>query len=149
MGANPSSAAPSARPGVLAVAKVFVPAPAAIVLACALAIWWAGAARADTARTEIEALLVAVGQSGCAFVRNGEEHSPTDAEDHLRLKYRRGARYADTAEHFIERLASKSSWTGRPYTVRCPEAPEQPASTWLHGLLRAQREARDARSNPE
>ena len=32
-----------------------------------------------------------------------------DAADHLRLKHRRGKRYATSAETFIDRLASKSS----------------------------------------
>lgn len=119
---------------------------AVFVAACVSGFCWAAAAPAgaEAANAEIESLLVAVGQSGCGFVRNGKAHGSAEAEEHLRLKYRNGARYADTPEHFIDRLGSKSSWTGQPYRVRCPGEPEQPASEWLHGLLRAQREAAGA-----
>lgn len=110
-------------------------------LACTTLISWAGPASADSAQAEIEALLVQVGRSGCGFVRNGSEHSSVEAEKHLRLKYRKGKRYADTPESFIEKLGSGSSWTGEPYRVHCPGQPEQLSSTWLTGLLEAQRRA--------
>ena len=36
------------------------------------------------------------------------------------MKYRRGKRYASTTEKFIERLASKSSMSRKPYYIECP-----------------------------
>lgn len=89
----------------------------------------------ETAELEILALIDAVKNSDCDFVRNGDRHNATDAADHLRLKYRRGRRYADTAEHFIDRLASKSSWSGKPYYIEC-EGERRPSGEWLHDALR-------------
>ena len=106
--------------------------------------WLSGApALADaTTDAEIEYILTTVGQSECVFVRNGSEHSASDAEIHLRLKYRKGARYVDSSEDFIDRLASGSSWTKQPYQIRCPGRPETKASPWLHSMLRDYRQAK-------
>lgn len=95
---------------------------------------------AATAESEIEQLLEFVAQSGCEFERNGSSHSSVDAADHLRLKYRRGKRYVSSAEQFIDRLATESSWTGKPYMVRC-EGREQPSGAWLYQALEEQRSA--------
>ena len=93
------------------------------------------AALADTAaETEIRALIQAVAESGCEFNRNGSVHSAEAAAEHLELKYSRGKRYAHSAEAFIERLASKSSWSGKPYQMAC-DGEEQPAGDWLTATL--------------
>jgi hypothetical protein len=93
------------------------------------------AAFADTAAdTEIRALIQAVAESGCEFNRNGSVHSAEAAAEHLELKYSRGKRYAHSAEAFIERLASKSSWSGKPYQMVC-DGEEQPAGDWLTATL--------------
>ncbi len=83
---------------------------------------------------EIEYLLDFVAKSGCTFVRNGSAHDPADAADHLRLKYSRGSRYVNSAEQFIDRLATASSWSGKPYTVTCAGKTE-PSGEWLHRAL--------------
>jgi len=75
--------------------------------------------RADQTATEIDYLLSTIGQSDCVFVRNGKEYDAQDAEAHLRMKYRRGKRYAPTTEKFIERLASMSSMSKKPYFIEC------------------------------
>ena len=95
---------------------------------------------ADEADQEIQHLLTFVENSGCNFHRNGTDHDSAAAADHLRLKYSRGGRYADTAEHFIDRLASESSWTGRKYTVTCQGVTE-PSGEWLHRELDAYRDS--------
>ena len=94
----------------------------------------AGVSAADQAEKEIQYLLEFVAGSGCSFVRNGTEHDPAAAADHLRLKYSRGGRYVDSAEHFIDRLASESSWTGKDYTVTC-DGKTEPSGDWLHRAL--------------
>lgn len=95
------------------------------------------AALADDTNTQLEisALLEAVAASGCAFTRNGSEHDSEEAADHLRLKARRGKSYYDSPDQFIDRLATKSSWSGKPYSVQCPGEPSQDSRDWLHGLL--------------
>ena len=96
-------------------------------------------ARADThADAEIQALIQAVAESECEFNRNGSRHSAEAAAEHLELKYSRGKRYADSAEAFIERLASKSSWSGKPYQMIC-DGEIQPAGDWLTMRLEALR----------
>ncbi|MEM1114328.1 MAG: DUF5329 domain-containing protein [Pseudomonadota bacterium] len=96
------------------------------------------AAATDQAEREIQHLLSFVEASGCTFHRNGSDYDSADAADHLRLKYRRGARYADTAEHFVDRLASQSSWSGKPYSVSC-DGDTEPSGEWLHRELEAYR----------
>ena len=89
----------------------------------------------DAADQEIGFLITSVEESGCVFVRNGDEHSSEDAADHLRLKYRRGKRYAGSAEQFIERLASESSWTGKPYYIQCADTGKHLSKDWLTDQL--------------
>ena len=84
---------------------------------------------------EVEHLLSAVGSSNCLFIRNGTEHPPAEAESHLRMKYRKGARYISSADDFITRIASKSSWSGKPYQIQCPNKESEPSSQWLNNQL--------------
>jgi hypothetical protein len=104
-----------------------------LLLAFALALPGAATAGAE-AEQEVAYLLEFVASSGCTFVRNGEDHDSADAADHLRLKYSRGKRYAGSAEQFIDRLATASSWSGDPYTVTC-EGKTQTSAQWLHRAL--------------
>ncbi|MEP4146666.1 MAG: DUF5329 domain-containing protein [Halioglobus sp.] len=83
---------------------------------------------------EVEYLLSYVASSGCTFHRNGSDHDAAGAADHLRLKYRRGGKYVNNAEQFIDRLATESSWTGRKYTVTCG-GEQQGSGEWLHRAL--------------
>lgn len=110
-----------------------------LILAVALALPGVALARADAeADAEIQYLLGFVAASGCTFVRNGDSHDSADAADHLRLKYDRGGRYVNSAEQFIDRLATESSWSGDPYTVTC-EGNTEPSGKWLHRALADQR----------
>lgn len=97
---------------------------------------WNTPARAvePEAQLEINRLLEKVADSGCDFERNGSLHSSTDAASHLALKYERGERYVDTTEDFIDRLATKSSWSGKPYWVICA-GERAPSGDWLRVLL--------------
>jgi len=95
---------------------------------------------AEEADVEIEHLITAVADSGCTFIRNGSRHDAEDAASHMRMKYRRGKRYAPTAELFIERLASKSSFSGKPYAIECPGSDAVPSGEWLTARLQQFRE---------
>jgi len=92
---------------------------------------FAATARGEDAAVEIDYLASAVGSSGCTFIRNGKRHDAADAEAHLRMKYRRGKRYAPTAELFIERLASRSSISNKPYYIECTGQEPVETGTWL------------------
>ena len=120
-------------------------------LACALLIFAFGALSARTeaapapagerAQREIAALIDGLGASGCRFERNGSWYDAKTAKAHLQKKYdylrKRGM--ADTAELFIERAASESSMSGKPYHVRCPGAAAEPSRLWFERKLRAVR----------
>lgn len=112
--------------------------PVLVTTACCL---WSNA-HADDPAAEIDYLLTAVGSSHCVFIRNGKRYSAADAEEHLRMKYSRGKRYAPTAEAFIERLASRSSMSTKPYSIDCPGEEGMPSGRWLAEKLAAYRKAR-------
>jgi len=99
------------------------------------AVLYVSGANADTAG-EIGNLLSAVGKSDCAFIRNGRKYSALEAEAHLRLKLRRGQRYATTTEKFIDRLASNSSITRKPYKIECDNHQPIDSAEWLTAKLK-------------
>lgn len=98
--------------------------------------------------TEIDALLLAVSTSDCVFIRNGKEHDTEDAVSHLQMKRRKGGRYFSTTEEFIERIASKSSFSGKPYEIRCGDADPQPAADWFGDRLQELRQVEAASAAP-
>lgn len=51
------------------------------------------------------------------FVRNGSKYSAKEAAEHLRKKYNYAKDDIKTATEFIEELASKSSMSGKEYTI--------------------------------
>ena len=108
-----------------------------LIAALLIAVCATAMADADT-DAEVQHLLEFVETSGCTFHRNGSDHDSADAADHLRLKYSRGAKYVDSADQFIERLASESSWTGKDYTVTC-DGTTRPSGEWLQEALDAYR----------
>jgi len=89
----------------------------------------------DNTEQEIDYLLNTVASSDCVFIRNGKEHGPEAARDHLNLKRRRGKRYYTTADEYVEKLASSSSWSGKPYFIRCGDSEQQPAGEWFMAVL--------------
>ena len=89
---------------------------------------------------EVVYLLGWVAESGCTFVRNGDEHPSAEAAEHLEMKYNRVRRWIDDADEFIDRIASGSSISGRAYLVRCPGVAEQASRDWLTRALQQHRE---------
>ncbi len=84
-----------------------------------------------------EALLTELGkQQNLTFTRNGTEHSAVDAESHLRLKLGKTHKRLQTAEQFIDNVASKSSITGEQYQVKDGQDKIIPANKYLHDLLK-------------
>lgn len=96
----------------------------------------------DAMESEIDYLLAVVADSGCTFIRNGKQYSAKDARDHLSMKRRRGKRYYDSSDEFIERIASKSSWSGKPYKIQCDDDLEEPAGEWFSKALLEYRDSR-------
>ena len=99
------------------------------------------AAPPRTSRDEIEHLIHYVETSECQFDRNDEWRSGVDAAAHLRDKYNYVLFFwgKPTAEQFIKDIASNSSYSGRPYVVRCGNGPLTPSADWLFQELRRYR----------
>ncbi len=121
----------------------FVATAALAVSAFAASAAPTAASTAKAAQREIDGLIAALGDSGCEFERNGSWHDANKARAHLQKKYdylrKRGL--ADTAELFIERGASKSSMSGKPYRVRCPNKAVDTAAHWFEQRLQMLRTA--------
>lgn len=98
------------------------------------------AARAEppvNVQIEVNFLLGYVEGSGCAFYRNGTWHDARTAQAHLRDKYNYLAarNLITTTEDFIDRAATESSLSGRPYAVRCNGGAMVTSSQWLRDEL--------------
>jgi hypothetical protein len=97
----------------------------------------ARAAPPAIAQTEVNYLLGFVESSGCEFYRNGSWYDSKKAQAHLRYKYEMLAagNQITTAEDFIEKAATKSSLSGRPYQVRCRGDDAVTSNQWLRDEL--------------
>jgi hypothetical protein len=83
---------------------------------------------------EIEALIKRIESSAIVFVRNGEEHTPQEAADHLRSKWKQSGGKITTKQAFIDQLATKSSMTGELYYVILKDGRKIKAADWLKNL---------------
>lgn len=111
----------------------------ALVLLAAIAAPLAGAAEPLPAaeRAKIDSLIVFIEKlPNATFIRNGKSYDAATAAKFLRGKWRNRANEIRTAEEFIERVATKSSTSGKPYLVRLENGREIPAATLLREHLR-------------
>jgi hypothetical protein len=101
------------------------------------------ATAASVADVEIGQLLGYLERSGCTVYRNGSWYSASDARAHLEKKYRdlldRGS--VDTTEDFIDRAATASSMSGKPYQVQCDGREPVSSAEWLTTELQRLRRA--------
>lgn len=103
---------------------------AAACLAAAKAVYVL--AQALTEKQKIERLIDYVRHlKGAKFIRNGSEHNPQEAADHLQAKYLKHAARIQTAEVFINELASKSSASGEVYKIKLADGNVVPAGQVL------------------
>ena len=107
------------------------------VTAAVLAMPAAQANTPTTTAVEIDGLFSALLQSGCEFNRNGSWHSAKQASQHLQGKYDYLLKknLVPNTEAFIERAASQSSMSSKPYLVRCPGQPEVNSKQWFTDQL--------------
>lgn len=73
---------------------------------------------------------------GCSFIRNGTAYTPVEAAEHLRLKLKKGAKNAATAQAFIDNLASYSSYSGEPYRIKFANGKTYPIKPFLQQELK-------------
>jgi len=98
-------------------------------------------AAAESLDQTINYLFDCVANSKATFIRNGSEHTPAEALDHIKAKYAHFKGDIKTPEDFIRLAASKSLLTGKPYLVRTPNGKEMQLDAWLTDALRAHRAA--------
>ena len=70
-------------------------------------------------QAKIEALIASVQNlKGAVFIRNGSEYDGAKAAEHLHRKLDYAGSKITTAEQFIDKLATGSSMSGKPYKIR-------------------------------
>jgi hypothetical protein len=109
-----------------------------VAIPVAMLAWPVWSAEPDAiTRVEIAHLLEYLGSSGCQFQRNGSWYAPARAASHLNQKYeyllKKGL--VKSTESFIERAASESSASGKPYSVKCGNAAAVSSAVWLRDEL--------------
>jgi len=91
----------------------------------------AGDAKKDDLDATIAHLLEFVRTSDVVFIRNGKEHSPQDAAEHIEKKYNHYRKKIKTPEDFIEKSATKSMMSGKLYEVRLKDGTVITTRDWL------------------
>ena len=82
-------------------------------------------------KPEVEHLLEFVRQSDCVMVRNGTEHNVEDATSHIQKKYDYFKDDITSTEDFIRLSATKSTMSGKYYTIRCTDKEVIRTQDWL------------------
>ena len=102
---------------------------------------FSGAFAADpppVVQSEVTHLFDYIENSGCQFYRNGSWHDARQARSHLELKYRYLCKkgQVNSTEDVIERAASVSSISGKPYQIKCGDTAPALTHDWLNAELK-------------
>ncbi len=81
--------------------------------------------------TRIDALISAVNDSNCQFIRNGKIYTPMESVAHIRKKYNYFKDDIDSIDTFIEFSATKSMMSGKPYKIKCEGSGTELSSSWM------------------
>ena len=88
--------------------------------------------KALTESQKIEHLITSMRSlKGASFIRNGSDHTPQEAADHLEAKWKKHSDKIKSAEEFIKHLATKSSSSGEVYKIRFADGKIIPTSEVL------------------
>lgn len=93
---------------------------------------------------KIQFLLEKVEKSDAIFIRNGDEHPAKKARSHLEQKMNMGLKMfwffgpkkTITAQEFIDKVASGSSTSGKPYHIRTKDGKTFTTKEWLEERLK-------------
>ncbi len=94
----------------------------------------------DGQKAEVDYLLDFVATSGCVMNRNGSSHSGEEAVSHIKMKYDYFRDDIKSTEDFIEYSATKSTMSGKYYTVECEGKEPVRSQNWLLDALQVYRE---------
>ena len=92
-----------------------------------------------TTELETNHLLQYIGNSGCTFIRNGTDYTSKEAEAHILRKYNYVKNKISTTEQVIKYAATESSFSGKPYAIKCPGQESLPSAEWLTAELKKYR----------
>lgn len=97
----------------------------------------AQAAEPATTKQEIAHLFSTLETSSCQFNRNGSWHDAKEASAHLHKKYQylQNLNLVPSAEKFIERAATESSFSNRAYQIKCADNVAQSSAPWFTAAL--------------
>ncbi len=84
----------------------------------------------ESLQSQIEALIGAVAQSQCVFIRNGKQHTARESVKHISRKYAHFENEIDSIERFVDLTASRSLMTGKAYEVEC-EGLSMTSQSWM------------------
>ena len=84
---------------------------------------------------KIQMLIKAIEKSDLTFERNGTDYPAVEAAKHLDDKRKHAGTRITTAKDFIDKVASRSSLSGKEYHVKSKDGKRVPAETWLKGEL--------------
>ncbi len=111
-----------------------------VTLALVLTGFTRGLAAADKPASEkekIEALIKHVEElKDAVFIRNGTEHDAKTAAKFLRAKWESKEAEIKTAKEFVEKIASASSTSGKPYLIRLKAGKETKSGEYLMAELK-------------
>ncbi|HVJ81338.1 MAG TPA: DUF5329 family protein [Planctomycetia bacterium] len=92
---------------------------------------------AESEKKKIEGLIKHVEDlKDAKFIRNDVEYDPKTAATFLRRKLSSAKGDVKTAANFIEKLATKSSTTGKPYKIKFSDGKESPSGDYLKAELK-------------
>lgn len=80
---------------------------------------------------EVNHLIHFVKTSDCRLTRNGTEHPPAKSAAHIEKKYNYFRNKIKSTEDFIKYSATKSTMSGKHYTVTCPGKEPIKTRDWL------------------
>lgn len=98
----------------------------------------AATSAAENMQDEVDYLFSVLGKDSCTFVRNDISYSSGEFERHLRSKLSGNEQLINSAEDFIEKIATRSSVSESPYVAICG-AELQIIKDWLTESLEVYR----------
>lgn len=92
---------------------------------------------------EISHLLSFIKSTDCTFIRNSRPHDSAEAYEHISKKYRYVLKkgLVETAEDFVRYSATKSSISGKRYSVICDDEKQYSGEWLLNELARYRKSA--------
>lgn len=82
---------------------------------------------------DVDLLIRQIEKSPCTFIRNGQAYTPHQAAEHMRTKWDYAQDKVNDIEVFIDKVASKSWFSGKPYMVECSDE-RITSEQWLTSL---------------